>query len=91
MNDLICKYVYRDGREYGESIDVYGDRLIVKVGADFLAIPLDCVERVEDDKVFIREFNSKEAEEAGKKWIEEKSRPVSLEELKAYGFGEESK
>ncbi len=90
MQDLICKYVYRDGKEYGESIDVYEGRLIVKVGSDFLAIPLESVERVEEDKVFIKDFDGRDAEKSGKKWIEEKSKPVSLEELKSYGFGEEN-
>ncbi|AEA46629.1 DUF5749 family beta-barrel protein [Archaeoglobus veneficus] len=90
MQDLICKYVYKDGKEFGESIDVYKDRLIIKVGTDFFAVSLDRVEKVEGDKVYIKDFDSKEAIEEGKKWIEEKSKPVSLEELKAYGFGEES-
>ncbi len=87
--DLICRYVFKDGREYGESIDVYGDYLIVKVDAEFLAVPKKCIEKVEGDRILIADFDEEEAREIGKKWVEEKSKPVSLEELKSYGFGEE--
>jgi len=89
MHDLICKYVYRDGKEYGESIDVHENRLIVKVGSNFIAIPLESIEKVDEERIFVGEFDGKEAEEIGKKWMEEKSKPVSLEELKTFGFGEE--
>jgi hypothetical protein len=88
MQDLICKFVYLDGREIGESVDVHRDRLIVKVGGDFIAIPLDRVEKVEDEKIYLKQFDEKSAEKAGQEWFEEKSKPVSIEELKIFGFGE---
>lgn len=87
--DLICKYVFRGEESFGESIDVHNDRLIVKVGAEFLAIPKKCIETVDSDKIVLAEFDENDAREAGKKWVEEKSKPVSFEELKSYGFGEE--
>jgi len=87
--DLICMYVFRGDEEFGESIDVYGDYLIVKVGSEFLAVPKKCIKSVDGDKIVVSEFDEEEAAEVGKKWVEEKSKPVSLEELKSYGFGEE--
>ncbi|MCS7121755.1 MAG: hypothetical protein NZ895_04040 [Archaeoglobaceae archaeon] len=87
--DLICKFVYKNGKEFGESIDVYGNYLIVKVSADFIAVPRVCIKKVEEDKIHIEDFDEKIARDVGRRWIEEKSKPVSLEELKRYGFGEE--
>ncbi|WP_202320587.1 DUF5749 family beta-barrel protein [Archaeoglobus neptunius] len=87
--DLICKYVFKDSVSFGESIDVHRDRLIVKVGAEFLAIPKACIKSVEADKIVLSEFDEEEAKEAGRRWIEEKSKPVTLEELRSYGFGDE--
>lgn len=87
--DLICKFVYKDGKEFGESIDVYGDYLIVKVLTNFVAVPRKCIKRVDEDKIHITDFDEKTAREVGKRWLEERSKPVSLEELKKYGFGEE--
>ena len=87
--DLICMYVFRGEEEFGESIDVYGDYLIVKAGSEFLAVPKNCIKSVDGDKIVVSEFDEEKAVEVGKKWVEEKSKPVSLEELKSYGFGEE--
>ncbi|MFO7968226.1 MAG: DUF5749 family beta-barrel protein [Archaeoglobaceae archaeon] len=84
--ELVCKYVMRGGESIGESIDVHKDRLIVKVGSDFLAVSMKNIEKVESDKIYVSEFDQKKAEDAGKKWIDEKSKPVSLEELKVFGF-----
>ncbi|MFP3947037.1 MAG: DUF5749 family beta-barrel protein, partial [Archaeoglobaceae archaeon] len=86
--DLVCKYVMKGGESIGESIDVHNDRLIVKVGSDFLAVSVNNIEKVESDKIYVSDFDQKNAEDAGKKWIDEKSKPVSLEELKAFGFEE---
>ncbi|MFP3909322.1 MAG: DUF5749 family beta-barrel protein [Archaeoglobaceae archaeon] len=86
--DLVCKYVMKGGESIGESIDVHNDRLIVKVGSDFLAVSVNNIEKVESDKIYVSDFDHKNAEDAGKKWIDEKSKPVSLEELKAFGFEE---
>lgn len=87
--DLICMYVFKGDKEFGESIDVYNDYLIVKVGAEFLAVPRKCIKSVEDGKIILSDFDEGEAKELGRKWMEEKSKPVTLEELKSYGFGEE--
>ncbi len=86
--DLICKYVVKDGKDFGESIDEYGDYLIVKVSADFVAVPKKCIKKVENEYIEIEEFDEEEAKKVGERWMEEKSKPVSLEELKSYGFGE---
>ncbi|AAB89165.1 MULTISPECIES: DUF5749 family beta-barrel protein [Archaeoglobus] len=87
--DLICMYVFKGEESFGESIDVYGDYLIVKVGTEFLAVPKKSIKSVEDGRIVIGEFDEEEARELGRKWLEEKSKPVTLEELKSYGFGEE--
>lgn len=87
--DLICMYVFRGNESLGESIDIYNDHLIVKVGSEFIGVPKKCIKSVEDGKIFLGDFDEEKAREVGRKWIEEKSRPVSLDELKSYGFGEE--
>lgn len=89
--DLICKFVYLGDKEIGETIDVYGGKLIVKMGAKFAAIPLKNVERVDEEGVYISGYDEKEAMDDGKIWEEEKSKPVSIEELKIFGFGEDNK
>jgi len=85
---LLCKYVVKNGENFGESIDIHGDNLIVKVGSEFLGVSIKKIEKVESDKIYISDFDMKEAENLGKKWIDEKSKPVSLEELKIFGFEE---
>jgi len=87
--DLICMYVFKGEKEFGESIDVYGDYLIVKVGAEFLAVPKKSIKSVDGDRIVLSDFNEEEARNVGRKWMDEKSKPVTLEELKSYGFGEE--
>ncbi len=87
--DLICMYVFKGEESFGESIDVYDDYLIVKVGSEFLGVPKDSIKSVEDGRIVIEEFDEEKAREVGRKWLEEKSKPVTLEELKSYGFGEE--
>jgi len=82
--DLICKYVVKDGKDFGESIDVHENSLIVKSGSDFFAVSMNNIEKVESDKIFISEFDPKQAKNLGKKWIDEKSKPLSLEELKTF-------
>lgn len=89
--ELVCKFVYVEGESelFGESIDLHRGMLIVKAGSKFYAVPENSIKRVEKDSVYIEKFDKKKAEKEGKKWIEEKSKPVSLEELKKYGFGED--
>ncbi len=87
--DLTCRFVVKNGKSFGESIDEYGEYLIVKVQSDFLAVPKKCIEKVEGDTIVISDFDEGEAREIGQRWIEEKSKPVSIEELRSYGFGEE--
>ncbi len=84
--DLICKFVVKDGKVIGESIDVYDNHLIVKAGEEFFGIPMDCVVSVGREKVFVRDFDFERSKEVGKRWVEEKSKPVSLEELKRLGL-----
>lgn len=86
--ELVCKFVMKGDESIGESIDVHNERLIVKVGSDFLAVSVNNIEKVESDKIYVSDFDHKKAEDAGKKWINEKSKPVSLEELKMFGFEE---
>lgn len=86
--ELVCKYVMKGEESIGESIDVHKDRLIVKVGPDFLAVSVNNIQKVESDKIYVSDFDQKNAADAGKKWIDEKSKPVSLEELKMFGFEE---
>ncbi len=81
MEDLICKYVIRDGKIVGESIDVYENCLIVKVGDKFIAIPKNCIVRVEAENIHVSDFDEEEARELGEVWVVEKSKPVSLKEL----------
>ncbi len=81
MDDLICKYVVKDGKTIGESIDVYEDCLIVKVGEEFLAIPRNCILKVESEKIHVKDFDVEMAREIGEVWVVEKSKPVTLGEL----------
>jgi len=71
--DLICMYVFRGEESFGESIDVYGNYLIVKVGSEFLAVPRKSIKSVEDGKIIIGDFDEEEARKVGIKWVEEKS------------------
>jgi hypothetical protein len=89
--DLICKFVYLGEEEIGETIDVYEGRLIVKMGAKFAAIPLKNVERVDGERVYISGYDENEAFRMGGKWEDEKSKPASVEELKIFGFGQETR
>ncbi len=84
--DLICKFVIKDGKKIGESIDVYENNLIVKIGSDFIGIPIDCIMEVDNENIKVKDFDIMLAKEVGKKWIEEKSKPVSLEELEKMGL-----
>ncbi len=84
--DLICKFVIKDGKKIGESIDVYENNLIVKIGSDFIGIPIDCIIEVDKENIKVKDFDIMLAKEVGKKWIEEKSKPVSLEELEKMGL-----
>lgn len=91
MQDLICKFVVKNGEQLGESVDVYHDHLIIKIGSEFIGVSVSKIEKVEAEKIHISDFDEKEAEEFGKKWISEKSKPVSVDELKLFGFGETEK
>ncbi len=84
--DLICRFVFKDGREYGESIDVYNNHLIVKVRERFIAVPMSCV-RFDGEKIELSEFDEEKATELGIRWME-KSMAVSEEELRNFGFGD---
>ncbi|MBE8539593.1 DUF5749 family beta-barrel protein [Geoglobus acetivorans] len=86
--DLICRFVFMNGKEIGESIDVYGDHLIIKSSDKFFGVPLSAVKE-DGDGLALEEFDEEKAKEIGEKWMVEKSKPVSLEELEKYGFGEE--
>lgn len=86
--ELVCKYVMKGEESIGESIDVHNDQLIVKAGSDFLGVSVNNIEKVESDKIYVSDFDQKKAEDVGKKWIDEKSKPVSMEELKMFGFEE---
>ena len=86
--DLICRFVRKDGEEIGESIDVFDGHLIIKCSEDFYGIPLESV-REDGEHLVVGEFNREEAKNVGERWIEQKSKPVSLDELERYGFGQE--
>lgn len=85
--DLICRFVYKNGREYGESIDVFEDYLIVKVFDRFIAVPMDRVS-FDGEKITIDDFDESEGAEIANKWLS-RSKAVSKEELRVFGFGEE--
>jgi len=78
MDDLICKYVIRNGKTIGESIDVFEGFLIVKVGGDFIAIPREKIIKVETERVHVSDFDERTAREVGERWVVEKSKPMSL-------------
>ncbi len=84
--DLICKFVLKDGKVIGESIDVYDNHLIVKIGDEFFGIPMDCVVSVGRENVVVKDFDFERSREVGIRWVEEKSKPLSLEELKRLGL-----
>lgn len=85
--DLVCRFVYKNGREYGESIDVFEDHLIVKVFDRFIAVPMEKV-FFDGEKITIEDFDEVKGVEIAKKWLG-RSKAVSDEELKVFGFGEE--
>ncbi|WP_457591088.1 DUF5749 family beta-barrel protein [Geoglobus sp.] len=85
--DLICRFVRKDGKEIGESIDVFDGYLIIKSSGSFFGVPLSAV-REDGEVLEVQEYDEEEARKVGERWIEEKSKPVSLEELEKYGFGE---
>ncbi|MEM0503748.1 MAG: DUF5749 family beta-barrel protein [Archaeoglobaceae archaeon] len=85
--DLICRFVYKNGREYGESIDVFENHLIVKVFDKFIAIPMDKVS-FDGEKITIGDFDEGKGAEIASKWLN-RSKAVSDEELRIFGFGEE--
>ena len=78
MDDLICKYVIRNGKTIGESIDVFEGFLIVKVGGDFIAIPREKIIKVETERIYVSDFDERTAKEVGERWVVEKSKPMSL-------------
>jgi len=82
--DLICRFVFKEGKEFGESIDIYNNHLIVKVYDKFIAVPMSCV-NFDGERIILTEFDEEKALELGMKWVE-KSKAVSEEELKNYGF-----
>uniref|UniRef100_A0A7C4W531 PRC-barrel domain-containing protein n=1 Tax=Geoglobus ahangari TaxID=113653 RepID=A0A7C4W531_9EURY len=86
--DLICKFVEKNGKKIGESIDVYDGYLIVKKSDVFFGIPTDSIKEVKDEVIIVSEFDEEKGAEIGRRWVEMKSKPVSVEELKKYGFGE---
>ncbi|MFN3384313.1 MAG: DUF5749 family beta-barrel protein [Archaeoglobaceae archaeon] len=84
--DLICRFVYKNGMEFGESIDVFEDHLIVKVFDKFVAIPMERVS-FDGEKITIDDFDEKKGLEIANKWLS-RSKAVTDEELRAFGFGE---
>jgi hypothetical protein len=77
--DLICRFVYKDGKEFGESIDVFEHHLIVKVYDKFIAVPLEVVS-FDGEKIHIGDFDEKMALEIGNRWLS-KSRAYDEKEL----------
>jgi len=86
--DLICKFVFKNGKEIGESIDVFDGYLIVKRAEEFFGVPLSAI-RDDGERITISDFDEMEGKKIGEKWIAEKSKPISIEELEKYGFGRE--
>ncbi|WP_456327169.1 DUF5749 family beta-barrel protein [Archaeoglobus sp.] len=84
--EMICKFVVKDGKVIGESIDVFENNLIVKSGSNFIGIPLESVVEVDKERITVKDFDETLAKEVGKRWIVEKSKPVSLEELEKMGL-----
>jgi len=67
--------------KFGESLDVFENHLIIKVREKFIGVPMSKIVRVEEENIYIDSFDESEAEKIGEKWVAEKSKPVSLEEL----------
>ncbi len=86
--DLICRFVRKDGKEIGESIDIFDGHLIIKSSEKFFGVPLETVGE-DGEFLVIGDFDEEKARTVGERWIDEKSKPVSLEELERYGFGQE--
>ncbi|MCS7119145.1 MAG: DUF5749 family beta-barrel protein [Archaeoglobaceae archaeon] len=84
---MICRFVYKDGKEYGESIDVYEDYLIVKVREKFIAVPMGIV-KFDGEKIIVKDFDEEKGIEIGIKWMS-KFRAFDEKELKFFGFCEE--
>ena len=84
--EMICKFVVKGNENIGESIDVFENYLIVKVGGEFIGIPLDKVVKVDKETIIVRDFDTSSAKEVGRRWIEEKSKPVSFKELEKMGL-----
>jgi hypothetical protein len=59
---------------------------IVKVGGEFIGIPLDRIVKVDKEIIIVRDFDTSSAKEVGRRWIEEKSKPVSFKELEKMGL-----
>ena len=79
--ELICKYVECNGEKIGESLDVYEGYLILKKEGDFVGVPLDQISEVKEDTIILERFDMDAGLKIGEKWREEKSKPVSLEDL----------
>jgi len=70
-DEYLCRFVADSkGNIIGESVAMDGDVVIIKVGKNFIGIP---VKHIEDDGKVLKIkglFNFDKAEELGKKWAE---------------------
>ena len=71
QENLLYKYVLHDGNVIGESIAVFAEYLIIKDKGKMLCVSFDAIERVDDEHVYVADFNYDEALAAGVVWLED--------------------
>lgn len=69
-DNLLYKYVLHDKNTIGESVAIADENLIIKDKAKMLCVPFDVIERVDDEYVYVKDFNYDEALAAGEVWFE---------------------
>ena len=68
--NLLYKYVLHDGNIIGESVAVVDGNLIIKDKNKMLCVSSEVIERVDDEHVYVEDFNYDEALAAGEVWFE---------------------
>lgn len=70
FDNLLYKFVLHDRNAIGESVAVVDGNLIIKDKSKMLCVPFDVVERVDEEHVYVKDFNYDEALAAGVVWLE---------------------
>jgi len=69
-DNILYKFVLHNGNTIGESVAVVAGNLIIKDKSKMLCVPFDVIERVDDEHVYVDDFNLDEALAAGNAWLE---------------------